>query len=76
MDDSTLVSGRHLAYYAIALVGTLFIVFFRLDEVIFKRKSNNRKQKPRRPPAIQSKDGVHMAADPDGRPWKERRTRK
>ena len=53
-DDSTLVSGRHLVYYAIALVGALFIVFFRLDEVIFKRKSSNRKQKPRRPPTVNS----------------------
>ena len=75
-NDLELVSGRHLAYYAIALVGALFIVFFRLDEVIFKRKSNNRKQKPRRPPTVQSKDGIHMAADPDGTPWKKPRSRK
>jgi len=78
MDDSTLVSGRHLVYYGIALIGTLFVVFFRLDELIFKRKQkpNDRKKKSRRPPAIQSKDGVHMGSDPDGTLWKKHPPRK
>jgi hypothetical protein len=75
-DDSTLVSGRHLVYYGIGLIGMLFIGFFRLDELIFKRKPKSRKQKPRRPPSVQSKDCVNMASDPDGTPWKKPRTRK
>lgn len=75
-DDSTLVSGRHLAYYAIALIGTLFIVFFRLDEIIFRRKPTGRKKKPRRPPTVQVANNLHVSSDPDGTPWKKPRTRK
>ena len=74
-DDSTLVSGRHLAFYAIALIGMLFIGFFRLDELIFRRKPKSRR-KTRRPLVTPDKDGLHTFSDPDGTPWGKTRSRK
>jgi len=46
----------------------LFIGFFRLDELIFRRKKKNK-----RPGSGQQrkKPGLRAFSDPDGKPWKK-----
>ena len=57
-----------MVYYGIALIGMLFIGFFRLDELIFRRKKKNK-----RPGSGQQrkKPGLRAFSDPDGKPWKK-----
>ena len=73
MDSTTHISGVDQAFYAVALIGILIVGFFRLDELVFKRR---RKEGPRRPRMVQDKDGLHVESDPDGTPWEKPQGRK
>jgi len=67
MNDSFLKSGRDALLLGIPLVCFLLIVFFRLDELIFRSKKTASTRKP--PPASGfGPDGRAIFCDPDGRP--------
>jgi hypothetical protein len=67
MTESLLKSGRDALLLGIPLVAFLIIVCFRLDELIFRSKTNPSTRKP--PPASGfDQDGLPIFCDPDGRP--------
>jgi hypothetical protein len=66
MHDITLKSAWDTALYSVPLLVTLFLGFFRLDELI----STPRQRTVSRPRLTgNDKNGEPLLSDPDGRPW-------
>jgi hypothetical protein len=68
MNDVILKSGWDILLYGVPLVGTLFLGFFRLDQII----SAPRQSLPSRHKVIGcDSKGEPLFSDPDGRPWRD-----
>ncbi len=73
MGDTTLSSGWDTAVVLVVFIGLMLCGIFRLDELFAKRKTGSKRPRSR---VGHEDDGEPIISDPDGRPWRRRKTPK